>query len=140
MTRLPNTLLTSASLVLVAAALAACTTAPRVAPNQGLPTPPPVAAPSAIPPIQTGDVSTSDLPPIPGTTAVETNLPASGPGFVSPGDPVTAGGRNLSGPLSIDMLLGGWTANAGGVECRLNLTYTARGATGRYRASAPACA
>jgi len=142
MTRLPNTFLTSASLVLVTAALAACTTSPRVAPNQGLPTPPPVAAPSTIPPIQTGDVSTSDLPPIPGTTAVESNLPASGPGFVSPdaGGTTPAGGRNLSGPLSIDMLLGGWTANAGGVECRLNLTYTARGATGRYRASAPACA
>src|SRR5690606_14265563 len=41
MTRLPNTLLSSASLVLAAAALAACTASPRVAPNRGLPTPPP---------------------------------------------------------------------------------------------------
>src|SRR5690606_465909 len=122
-------------------ALAACTASPRVAPNRGLPTPPP-PVPTTIAPVQTGAVSASDLPPIPGTAAVSSTLPPSGPGFASPGAgaAVTAGGRNLSGPLSIDMLLGGWTASAGGVECRLNLTYTARGATGRYRASAPGCA
>lgn len=144
MTRLPKTVGTSASLLLAAAALAACTTAPRVAPNQGLVTLPP-QVPPVIAPVQTGEVSASDLPPIPGTTAVVTNVPtttATGPGFLTPGDTglPTTGGRNLSGPLSIDMLLGGWTATAGGVECRLNLTYTARGATGRYRASAPGCA
>ena len=50
-----------------------------------------------------------------------------------------ASGRDLSGPVTIEKLLGGWTVIAGATQCRLNLTYTAKGATGRYRASTPAC-
>jgi len=47
-------------------------------------------------------------------------------------------GRNLAGGLTVEKLLGGWTVSSGGVQCRLNLTYTAAG-NGHYRASAPAC-
>ncbi|WP_127144233.1 AprI/Inh family metalloprotease inhibitor [Pelagibacterium montanilacus] len=64
-------------------------------------------------------------------------------GFVSLDDisPVgtSSGGRNLSGDLTMEGLLGGWTLRAGTTECRLNLTYTAKGATGHYRASTPGC-
>ncbi len=51
-------------------------------------------------------------------------------------------GRNLTGALTVEKLLGGWTVVSGGSQCRLNLTYTATagGASGtHYRASAPAC-
>ena len=47
-------------------------------------------------------------------------------------------GRNLSGGLSVDKLLGGWTVSSGNMQCRLNLTYTSTG-DGHYRASTPAC-
>ena len=121
--------------------------------------PPPTVAP--IQPVQTGNVQTTDLPPIAGTTTIETtpaspsvpgntaaldgaaNGTASGPGFVlddvdgAPGN--TTGGRNLSGNTTMEQLLGGWTILVGAEQCRLNLTYTASGSTGRYRASTPAC-
>ena len=49
-------------------------------------------------------------------------------------------GRNLTGALTVEKLLGGWTVVSGGSQCRLNLTYTAAGGAGtHYRASAPAC-
>lgn len=48
-------------------------------------------------------------------------------------------GRDLSGGLTIEKLLGGWTVIAGGEQCKLNLTYTAKTGTSRYRASTPAC-
>jgi len=51
----------------------------------------------------------------------------------------TVAGRNLSGELTVEKLLGGWTIDDGINSCRLNLTYTAKGETGRYRASAPGC-
>jgi hypothetical protein len=49
-------------------------------------------------------------------------------------------GRDLSGGLSYEKLLGGWTIVAGAQQCRLNLTYTAKTGTSRYRASSPGCA
>jgi hypothetical protein len=141
-------------------ALAACspTSFGRTAPS--VQTPPP-AQPAPIQPVQTGSVQTTDLPPIAGTSTIETtpaptpsvpgntaaldagNTPASGPGFVlddvgAPGN--TTGGRNLSGTTTMEQLLGGWTILVGADQCRLNLTYTAKGSTGRYRASTPACA
>ncbi len=111
-----------------------------------------VQQPAAIAPVETGSVQSDDLPPIAGTTSTPTvvgntsgttTASASGPGFVlddvgSPGN--TTGGRDLSGPTTMEQLLGGWTVMAGATQCRLNLTYTAKGATGRYRASTPACA
>lgn len=122
-------------------------------------TPPPPSQPAPIQPVQSASVQTTDLPPIAGTTSAPSVAPAtssvpsntaalngqassSGPGFGlgeagEPGN--TTGGRDLSGSISIEQLLGGWTVLAGSEQCRLNLTYTAKGSTGRYRASTPAC-
>lgn len=51
-----------------------------------------------------------------------------------------APGRDLSGGLTIERLLGGWTIVSGAQQCKLNLTYTAKTGTNRYRASTPGCA
>jgi hypothetical protein len=51
----------------------------------------------------------------------------------------TAPGRDLSGGLTIEKLLGGWTIVSGADQCKLNLTYTAKNGTDRYRASTPGC-
>lgn len=48
-------------------------------------------------------------------------------------------GRDLSGGLTVEKLLGGWTVTSGPVQCRLNLTQTAKEGTQRYRASTPGC-
>lgn len=48
-------------------------------------------------------------------------------------------GRDLSGGLTIEKLLGGWTIVSGAEQCKLNLTYTAKTGTSRYRASTPGC-
>mgnify|MGYP000964316155 CR=1 FL=1 len=57
----------------------------------------------------------------------------------SVGSVPAAPGRDLSGGLTIEKLLGGWTVVSGAEECKLNLTYTAKAGTSRYRASTPAC-
>lgn len=51
----------------------------------------------------------------------------------------SAPGRDLSTGLSIEKLLGGWTVVSGAEQCKLNLTYTAKTGTSRYRASSPGC-
>lgn len=139
--------------------LAACspTSFGRSAPTVTATPPPPM-----LQPVQTGAVSTSDLPPIEGSAVLPQNPPSttgtptvpgntasldgsmstSSPGFMlddvgSPGN--TTGGRNLTGSVTIEQLLGGWTVMVGAEQCRLNLTYTAKGSTGRYRASTPGC-
>lgn len=122
--------------------------------------PSPFVTPQPSTPVATGTVQTSDLPPIGGQPAMggqtQSNFPAnttgiydplsqtaSSEGFVSldgmgtPGN--TMGGRDLTGALTMEKLLGGWTIISGAEQCRLNLTYTAKGSTGRYRASTPAC-
>jgi hypothetical protein len=48
-------------------------------------------------------------------------------------------GRDLTGGLTIEKLLGGWTIVSGAEQCKLNLTYTAKSGTSRYRASTPGC-
>jgi hypothetical protein len=48
-------------------------------------------------------------------------------------------GRDLSGGLTVEKLLGRWTVVAGADQCQLNLTQTTKAGTSRYRASAPAC-
>jgi hypothetical protein len=48
-------------------------------------------------------------------------------------------GRDFSTGLTIEKLLGGWTIVAGSSQCKLNLTYTAKSGTSRYRASTPGC-
>lgn len=137
-------------LVLSAAVLAACspTSLSRPTPMaQSLPQPAPIQ------PVQTGSVQTGDLPPIAGTASTPTipgntaeagslQTAATAPGFVlddisAPGN--TTGGRDLSGAVTMEQLLGGWTILVGADQCRLNLTYTAKGSTGRYRASTPGC-
>ena len=68
---------------------------------------------------------------------------ASNGGFVTldtMGAVPTAPGRDLSGGLTIEKLLGGWTIVSGQQQCKLNLTYTAKTGTSRYRASTPGCA
>ena len=69
--------------------------------------------------------------------------PANGTGsFVSlndVGQVPNAPGRDLTGGLTIEKLLGGWTVVSGPTQCRLNLTYTTKTGTDRYRASTPGC-
>lgn len=48
-------------------------------------------------------------------------------------------GRDLTGGLDVNKLLGGWTIVSGATQCRLNLTQTAKTGTQRYRASTPGC-
>lgn len=55
-------------------------------------------------------------------------------------DSSTGTGRDLNGGLTVEKLLGGWTVSSGDVSCRLNLTYSPKAGTDRYRASAPNCA
>lgn len=86
----------------------------------------------------TGGVATGDpLNPAPLQTA------SADGGFVtldSVGTMPAAPGRDLSGGLSIEKLLGGWTIVSGPQQCKLNLTYTEKTGTTRYRASTPGCA
>jgi hypothetical protein len=109
-------------------------------------------------PIQTGSVSTSALPPIgpngevqqggvapltPTDPMADPLVADTQPGVT--GDLTAAGGdfnssgRDLSGGLTVEKLLGRWTVVSGADQCQLNLTQTAKTGTGRYRASAPAC-
>jgi hypothetical protein len=85
-----------------------------------------------------GGVATGDpLNPAPLQTA------SADGGFVtldSVGTVPAAPGRDLSGGLSIEKLLGGWTIVSGPQQCKLNLTYTEKTGTSRYRASTPGCA
>ena len=102
-------------------------------------------------PVQGGNVQTSALPPI-GPNG-EVTGPTSGIAPLQPGGTQVANadgtpggdglpnsaGRDLSGGLSVEKLLGRWTVVSGIEQCPINLTQTAKGSTGRYRASAPAC-
>lgn len=121
------------------------------------------------PQIQTGSVGAEQLTPVQNSTVATGTLPPIGaPGEPTPslsGQPVlggqteattqvadtaalpapdpfgipTAGGRDLTGGLTIEKLLGGWTIASGAATCQLNLTYTAKTGTSRYRASTPGC-
>jgi hypothetical protein len=55
------------------------------------------------------------------------------------GEVPNAPGRDLTGGLTIEKLLGGWTIVSGADQCKLNLTYTSKSGTSRYRASTPGC-
>lgn len=113
--------------------------------------------------VQTGSVSTTALPPIGPNGEVQQGV--GGPPPLTPTDPnavdplagdvqpgvsggiqtasadgsFTSSGRDLTGGLTIEKLLGRWTVVSGADQCQLNLTQTAKTGTGRYRASAPAC-
>jgi hypothetical protein len=63
-------------------------------------------------------------------------------GFVtldSVGSVPNAPGRDLTGGLTVQKLLGGWTIVSGAEQCKLNLTQTTKSGTQRYRASTPGC-
>lgn len=111
-------------------------------------------------PVQTGSVSTTALPPIGPNGEVQQGV--GGPAPLTPTDPMAdplvadtqpgvsggltsaggdfnSSGRDLSGGLTVEKLLGRWTVVSGADQCQLNLTQTAKTGTGRYRANAPAC-
>ena len=144
---------------LVAALLLAGCSSTRVAvSNVGGPT-------ETLAPVQGGTVSTSALPPIGPNGEVAPLAPTPDPNALPSSDtqagvsgglqtanadgsfttlpPVgaapNAAGRDLTGGLTVEKLLGRWTVVSGGNQCQLNLTQTAKTGTGRYRASAPAC-
>ena len=48
-------------------------------------------------------------------------------------------GRDLTGGLTPEKMLGRWTMVSGQDQCSLNLTQTQKSGTSRYRASAPGC-
>ena len=106
--------------------------------------------------VQTGSVSTTALPPIgpngevqqgvggpppltPTDPLVADTQPGVSGGLTSAGGDFNATGRDLSGGLTVEKLLGRWTVVSGADQCQLNLTQTATTGTGRYRANAPAC-
>jgi hypothetical protein len=106
-------------------------------------------------PVQSGNVSTTALPPIGPNGEVQSasQLAPTGPtnldgtqvanantaALPPVGGLPNSSGRDLSGGLTIEKLLGRWTVVSGANQCALNLTQTQKGGTGRYRASAPAC-
>jgi hypothetical protein len=118
-------------------------------------------------PVQSGSVSASALPPIGPNgevqgpaplTPLDPNAPPSSDlqsgvsgGLVTAnadgsftnvpavGALPNSSGRDLTGGLSVEKLLGRWTIVSGTEQCQLNLTQTAKTGTGRYRASAPVC-
>mgnify|MGYP001557636790 CR=1 FL=1 len=102
--------------------------------------------------VQSGNVSTTALPPIGPNGEVQSAAqlapPAGAPTSLDGTQVATtapvgglpnSSGRDLSGGLTIEKLLGRWTVVSGADQCALNLTQTQKGGTGRYRASAPAC-
>jgi hypothetical protein len=104
-------------------------------------------APAALNPSMQASATPGVLTPQPGVTdqfgnpLVASVAPVDGT-FVSTdavGSVPQTQGRDLSGGLTYEKLLGGWTIVAGADQCRLNLTYTAKTGTSRYRASSPGC-
>jgi hypothetical protein len=90
-----------------------------------------------------GATAAGTQPVLGGAATVDTVQTASADGsFVtldSVGSVPNAPGRDLSGGLTIEKLLGGWTIVSGADQCKLNLTYTSKAGTSRYRASTPGC-
>lgn len=96
---------------------------------------------TALPPIgPNGEVQgPNSLPPVDSTTQVATaGTPTTTTGLPPVGAPNSTG-RDLSGGLTVDKLLGRWTVVSGAEQCAVNLTQTQKTGTSRYRASAPAC-
>ncbi|AVX02997.1 hypothetical protein MXMO3_00451 [Maritalea myrionectae] len=136
-------------------ALAGCTTTRSPFTSSSRNAPPP----EQLTPVSTGTVNQSELPPADGSQPQSQDPQLAGNqtvdgeaqplfgesdgSFVSLDDVnenTNVAGRDLTGPLTVLKLLGVWTVQAGEETCRLNLTQSAKGSTGRYRASAPNCA
>jgi hypothetical protein len=94
-------------------------------------------------PVGGGEVTTGQQSVLGGAATVDTLETASADGSFVTLDAVgavpEAPGRDLSGGLTIEKLLGGWTIVSGAEQCKLNLTYTSKAGTSRYRASTPGC-
>jgi hypothetical protein len=100
-------------------------------------------------PVQSGNVSTTALPPIgpngevqtqPSAPLDQTQVANAAPnGTLPPLAAPNSTGRDLSGGLTVEKLLGRWTVVSGANQCAINLTQTQKTGTSRYRASAPAC-
>ena len=81
------------------------------------------------------------IPPL-GASPNGTQVAATNPSTTTlpgPGALPNSSGRDLTGGLTVEKLLGRWTVISGTDQCQLNLTQTAKSGTSRYRASAPAC-
>jgi hypothetical protein len=142
-----------AALALVAVALAGCSMSPPVQTvntlNSGTPVPNSTVATGTLPPLGTPGQPTPSLsgtPVLGGAPQPDPTLQANTntgitttPTLDPSGNLLTTGGRDLTGGLTIDKLLGGWTLASGATQCQLNLTYTAKEGTARYRASTPGC-
>lgn len=120
-----------------------------------------IAEAEQLAPVETGSVSTQALPPIGPNGEVQGPAPLDQTGMTPAQPGLTDGtqvaaidgsidsvpavgalpnsGRDLTGGLTVEKLLGRWTVVSGADQCQLNLTQTAKSGTGRYRASAPAC-
>jgi len=94
---------------------------------------------SATPGLQTPQPGVTDQFGNPLTVASATPADGSFVSLDSVGAAPQTQGRDLTSGLSYEKLLGGWTVVAGAEQCRLNLTYTAKTGTSRYRASTPGC-
>lgn len=143
-TPIQNTPVASSNLPAIGANGQVASTTTLVAPGQ----PTDLNAPPALNPSLQASTAPGTLTPQPGVTdqfgnplTVASATPADG-SFVSldsVGAVPQTQGRDLTGGLSYEKLLGGWTIVAGAEQCRLNLTYTAKTGTSRYRASTPGC-
>jgi hypothetical protein len=102
-------------------------------------------APASLNPSLQASGATGTMTPQPGVTDQFGNpltVASADSNFVSldsVGSVPQTPGRDLSGGLTIEKLLGGWTIVSGAEQCKLNLTYTAKSGTSRYRASTPGC-
>jgi hypothetical protein len=94
-------------------------------------------------PAQPLDPALSGQPVLGGNQPGDPNVQtADAGGFVtldSVGSVPNAPGRDLTGGLTVQKLLGGWTIVSGPEQCKLNLTQTTKSGTERYRASTPGC-
>ncbi len=147
----------AAVMVAGALALAACSTTSGITTTN-------IATAEQLAPVDSSSVSTGSLPPIGQDGAMQTvdnsgqlGEPAAGSDALPSDETQTAStdgsfvnvspvgalpnssGRDLTGGLTVEKLLGGWTIVAGADQCKLNLTQTTKSGTGRYRAFAPAC-
>ena len=97
--------------------------------------------PGMVDPSLTGTPGTNIKPdPLaPGQTTILASNDASFVTLDAVGAVPSQPGRDLTGGLTVNKLLGGWTVVSGASQCRLNLTQTTKTGTQRYRASTPGC-
>ncbi len=140
-TPIQNTPVVSSNLPAIGANGQPVATNTLVAPGQ----PTDLNAPASLNPSLQASGGTGTMTPQPGVTDQFGNpltVASADTNFVSldaVGSVPQTPGRDLTGGLTIEKLLGGWTIVSGAEQCKLNLTYTAKAGTSRYRASTPGC-